>query len=455
MLKLFKNVVTKSNNLNNIKTVLASQPQQIFQVNTGYTSYQKRNLNVHEYIGTDLMRENNIAVPNGKVASSADEAKKIYESGELGSDIVMKAQVLAGGRGKGTFKNGFQGGVHMCTNADEVHDFASKMLGNSLVTKQTGAEGKPVNKVFLMERLYLRRETYFSILMDRSHNGPVMVGSPDGGMSIEDVAAETPERIFKEAIDIKTGVQDEQVMRMAENMGFAGDEQKQAAEIMKKLYQLFIEKDATLVEINPFAETSDGQVFVCDSKLNFDDNAEFRQKKVHDYRDRTQEDSREVEAAQYDLNYIGLDGSIGCLVNGAGLAMATMDIIQLHGGSPANFLDVGGGATANQVQKAFEILNADKKVRAILVNIFGGIMRCDVIAQGIVKAAGSIGMGKPVIVRLQGTNVEEARQLIEASGFRMILADDLDDAATKAVKVADIVRQAEEIQVGVSFELPL
>ena len=196
-------------------------------------------------------------------------------------------------------------------------------------------------------------------------------------------------------------------------------------------------------------------MFVCDSKLNFDDNAEFRQKKVHDYRDRTQEDSREVEAAQYDLNYIGLDGSIGCLVNGAGLAMATMDIIQLHGGSPANFLDVGGGATANQVQKAFEILNADKKVRAILVNIFGGIMRCDVIAQGIVKAASSIGMGKPVIVRLQGTNVEEARQLIEASGFRMILADDLDDAATKAVKVADIVRQAEEIQVGVSFELPL
>ena len=226
MLKLFKNVVTKSNNLNNIKTVLASQPQQIFQVNTGYTSYQRRNLNVHEYIGIDLMRENNIAVPNGKVASSADEAKKIYESGELGSDIVMKAQVLAGGRRKGTFKNGFQGGVHMCTNADEVHDFASKMLGNSLVTKQTGAEGKPVNKVFLMERLYLRRETYFSILMDRSHNGPVMVGSPDGGMSIEDVAAETPERIFKEAIDIKTGVQDEQVMRMAENMGFAGDEQK-------------------------------------------------------------------------------------------------------------------------------------------------------------------------------------------------------------------------------------
>ena len=224
---------------------------------------------------------------------------------------------------------------------------------------------------------------------------------------------------------------------------------------MTSLYNTFIDTDATMIEINPFAETADGQVYVCDSKLNFDDNAEFRQEEVFGYRDRSQEDQREVEASQYDLNYIGLDGSIGCLVNGAGLAMATMDIIQLHGGAPANFLDVGGGATAAQVQKAFELLNADDSVKAILVNIFGGIMRCDVIALGIVNAAKEIGLGKPVIIRLQGTNVEEARALIESSGFRMIIADDLDDAASKAVRISDIVKQAEEIQIGVSFELPI
>ena len=307
----------------------------------------------------------------------------------------------------------------------------------------------------LMERLYLRRETYFSILYDRQYNGPVMIGSPVGGTSIEDVAASTPELIFTEPIDIVEGIKQEQVDTMAINMGFKGDQAVQAATIMKQLYQMFLDKDATQIEINPFAETANGEVYVCDSKLNFDDNAEFRQEEIFGYRDRSQEDSREVEASQFDLNYIGLDGSIGCLVNGAGLAMATMDIIKIHGGSPANFLDVGGGATAAQVQKAFELLNSDKSVKAILVNIFGGIMRCDVIALGIVNAAKEIGLGKPVIIRLQGTNVEEARALIESSGFRMIIADDLDDAASKAVRISDIVRQAEEIQIGVSFELPL
>ena len=340
-------------------------------------------------------------------------------------------------------------------SSDEAASFAGKMLGNTLVTKQTGKEGKPCNKVMLMERLYLRRETYFSILMDRQYNGPVMVGSPEGGMAIEDVAAATPEKIFTEPVDIIAGVQQEQVDRMAANLGYKGDQAVQAAEIMTSLYNTFIDTDATMIEINPFAETADGQVYVCDSKLNFDDNAEFRQEEVFGYRDRSQEDQREVEASQYDLNYIGLDGSIGCLVNGAGLAMATMDIIQLHGGAPANFLDVGGGATAAQVQKAFELLNADDSVKAILVNIFGGIMRCDVIALGIVNAAKEIGLGKPVIIRLQGTNVEEARALIESSGFRMIIADDLDDAASKAVRISDIVKQAEEIQIGVSFELPI
>ena len=377
-----------------------------------------------------------------------------YQGGSH-ADIVMKAQVLAGGRGRGTFKNGFRGGVHVITHAGEAKDMAAKMLNQVLVTKQTGAEGKICDKVFLMERMYLRREMYFSILMDRQSSGPVLVGSPAGGMNIEDVAAETPELIFTETVDIESGLQPGQLEGLAANMGFEGEQVTEAADVMGKLYEMFLATDATLIEINPLAETNTGQVMVCDAKLNFDDNAEFRQQDVFKHRDRKQEDPREVEASQYDLNYIGLDGSIGCLVNGAGLAMATMDIIQLHGGSPANFLDVGGGASEAQVCKAFEILNADAKVRAILVNIFGGIMRCDVIANGVVAAAQSINLKKPIVIRLQGTNVDEAKSIIESSGFRMIVADDLDDAATKAVRIADICRQAEEIQVGVSFELPL
>jgi succinyl-CoA synthetase beta subunit len=418
---------------------------------------QSRNLNVHEYVGIKLLSERGVNTPKASTAKTPEEAKALVESGAFGDsdDVVVKCQVLAGGRGKGTFKNGFQGGVHIATSASEAANYAENMLGNNLVTKQTGKEGLPCNKVMLMERLYLRRETYFSITLSRDHNGPVMVGSPVGGMDIEGVAAATPELIFTEPVDIVEGVQQDQVDRMAKNLGFKNEQAKEAATIMTQLYHTFIDTDATLIEINPFAETADGNVFVCDSKLNFDDNAEFRQEEVFGYRDRSQEDKREVEASQFDLNYIGLDGSIGCLVNGAGLAMATMDIIQLHGGMPANFLDVGGGATAAQVQKAFELLNADDSVKAILVNIFGGIMRCDVIALGIVNAAKEIGLGKPVIIRLQGTNVEEARALIESSGFRMIIADDLDDAAAKAVRISDIVKQAEEIQIGVSFELPL
>ena len=256
------------------------------------------------------------------------------------------------------------------------------MLNQTLVTKQTGPEGKPVDKVLLMDRLYLRRETYFSIVMDRGHAGPTLVGSPKGGMAIEDVAHETPELIFKVPVDIEKGLVESEVDELVSNMGFKGPAAAEAKGIVEKLYAMFLAKDATLVEINPLAETPDGEVFVCDAKLNFDDNAEFRQKEVFAFRDRAQEDPREVEAAQYDLNYIGLDGSIGCLVNGAGLAMATMDIIKLNGGNPANFLDVGGGANSTMVAKAFEILNKDPKVNAILVNIFGGIMRCGHDRQG-------------------------------------------------------------------------
>jgi len=370
-----------------------------------------------------------------------------------GKDCVIKAMVLAGGRGLGHFDNGFKGGVHLCSKPGDVTNYASQMLGANLITKQTTKEGLPCTKVMLVERMYMRREMYISIMLDRAAGGPIFIASPAGGTSIEDVAAATPELIFKQPINITEGVTDAQSTFLATSLGFVPGTKghTECKEVVVKLYQMFRAHDCTLVEVNPMAETPDGRVVVCDAKINFDDNAEFRQGAVFKFRDRTQEDIREVEAAKYDLNYIGLTGNIGCMVNGAGLAMATMDIIKLKGGDPANFLDVGGGASENQVQKAFELLNADKQVKAILVNIFGGIMRCDVISMGIIKAAHAIGMKKPIIVRLKGTNVEEAKKLIEASGIRMIVTDDLEDAANKAVHVADIVKQAEEVALDVSF----
>lgn len=300
----------------------------------------------------------------------------------------------------------------------------------------------------------MRQEMYISILMDRSASGPLLVGSPRGGTSIEDVAKTNPDLIFTEPIDIDVGVTPQAASRMACNIGLdeGTDSHGKAVKLITNLYDMFIGCDCTQLEINPLAETPEGDVVVCDAKVNFDDNAEFRQKSIFDRRDFSQEDPREVEASKYDLNYIGLDGNIGCMVNGAGLAMSTMDIIQLKGGAPANFLDVGGGANEKQVQKAFELLNSDEKVQAILVNIFGGIMRCDVIANGIISAAQEIGIKKPLVIRLQGTNVEQAKKLIEGCGFRMILAEDLEDAAEKAVGVAEIVEQARKIQVGLKFE---
>jgi succinyl-CoA synthetase beta subunit len=327
------------------------------------------------------------------------------------------------------------------------------MLGQELVTKQA-PQGIICHQVLLMERMYMRREMYLSLLMDRASQGPLMVVSPVGGTSIEDVAASNPEVIFTQPIDIMEGLTDAQCDRMATNLGLEPGSvgHAKAITLMKNLYQMFIDCDCTQVEVNPLAETPDGDIVVCDAKVNFDDNAEFRQQDIFARRDTTQEDPREVAASKFDLNYIGLDGTIGCMVNGAGLAMSTMDIIQLKGGSPANFLDVGGGANETQVQKAFEILNADPRVKAILVNIFGGIMRCDVIANGIINAAKEIGISKPIVLRLQGTNVKEAKILIEASGYRMIMADDLGDAAEKAVGVAEIADQAAKIHVGVKFE---
>jgi len=340
----------------------------------------------------------------------------------------------------------------MCTKPGMAKDFAEKMLGEELVTKQA-PNGIVCNKVLLMERMYMRSEMYLSILMDRASQGPLMVVSPRGGTSIEDVAASNPEVIFTLPISLKEGLTDEACTTMATNLGLepGSEAHSKAMTLMKNLYKMFIDCDCTQVEVNPLAETPDGDIVVCDAKVNFDDNAEFRQKDIFARRDTTQEDAREVAASEYDLNYIGLDGNIGCMVNGAGLAMSTMDIIQLKGGSPANFLDVGGGASETQVQKAFEILNADPKVEAILVNIFGGIMRCDVIATGIINAAKELGVSKPIVIRLQGTNVEEAKEMIQNCGFKMIVAEDLEDAATKAVGVADIANQAAKIQVGVTF----
>jgi succinyl-CoA synthetase beta subunit len=321
-------------------------------------------------------------------ASSVQEAEQLYSKviGE-GKDCVIKAMVLTGGRGLGHFSNGFKGGVHLCTKPGDVAKFATKMLGHNLITKQTTAEGLPCSKVMLAERMYMRREMYISIILDRTAGGPMFIASPAGGTSIEDVAAATPELIFTQPVDIVVGVTDAQSSYLAESLGFVPGSKgfDECKAVVEKLYKMFRAHDCTLVEVNPLAETPDGRVVVCDAKINFDDNAAFRQKEVHKFRDLTQEDVREVEAAKHDLNYIGLTGNIGCMVNGAGLAMATMDIIKLKGGDPANFLDVGGSASESQVQRAFELLNADKRVKTIFVNIFGGIMQCDIIAMGIIN----------------------------------------------------------------------
>jgi len=416
---------------------------------------QARFLHIHEYQSMGLMKKYGITTPNFGVASTPAEAEKAAEK-LSGPDYVVKAQVLAGGRGKGVFKSGFKGAVHICNSALEARSIAAKMLGQRLVTKQTGEEGKPCQKVMVLERLYMRRETYFAILLDREHAGPVLVASPMGGMDIEQVAVQTPNLIFKEPIDVFDGIQPAQVERLAQSMGFKGKQALAEAErVIRQLYKLFVEQDATLVEINPLCETHDSRVLCVDAKFNFDDNSSFRHSDLFSLRDSSQEDPREVAAEKAGLNYIQLDGNIGCLVNGAGLAMATMDCIKLHGGSPANFLDIGGGASAQQVTQAFQLLNQDPQVKAILVNIFGGIMRCDVIALGLISAVTELGIKKPLVVRLAGTNVSEARKLIEESGLRMLSADDLEDASTKVVRIVDILKMAEAAHVNVSFEIPL
>jgi len=306
----------------------------------------------------------------------------------------------------------------------------------------------------ICERLFQRKEYYFAIMMERAYSGPVVIASSQGGMNIEEVAAENPNAIITVPIDIMEGMTDKQAIEIAEKLGF-GDKTKEAVEAFKNIYKLFLKYDATMIEINPFAEVADGKIYCLDAKLRFDDNADFRQKELFAQRDWSQEDEREVQAAQHNLNYIALDGDIGCLVNGAGLAMATMDIIKLHGGDPANFLDVGGGATAKQVTEAFKIITSDPRVHAILVNIFGGIMRCDVIAEGIVNAAQTLSLKIPIVVRLQGTQVDDAKALIAASNLRILACDNLDEAAKMVVKLSSIVGLAKSAQVDVKFELPI
>ena len=393
-------------------------------------------MNIHEYQAKELLQKFDVATTRGRVAATLDEAEQIAR--ELGDiDIVVKAQIHAGGRGKGSFKNGFKGGVHVRKTPDEVRDVAAKMLGQILVTHQTGPAGRLVNKVLVAESADIAREIYFAVLLDRATAAPLIVASTEGGVEIEAVAAKSPEKIIREPIDPLAGLQPYQARKLASQLGFESSQLKNASKLFEGLYRTFIAYDCSMVEVNPLVVTNKGEVLALDAKFNFDDNALYRHPEIAAMRDIAEEDPREVEASKHGLNYIGLDGDIACLVNGAGLAMATMDIIKFYGGEPANFLDVGGGATEEQVTEAFKILIADKKVRAILVNIFGGIMRCDVIAQGIIDAAKTVKLSVPLVVRLEGTNVELGRQLLKESGIALITADDLADAAQKVVKAAN------------------
>jgi len=395
-------------------------------------------MNIHEYQAKELLQKFDVATTHGKVAATVDEAEQIAR--ELGAvDVVVKAQIHAGGRGKGTFKNGFKGGVHVRKTPEEVREVASKMLGQILVTHQTGSGGRMVNKVLVAESAEIAREIYFAVLLDRATAAPLIVASTEGGVEIETVAAKSPEKIIREAVDPLAGLQPFQTRKLAKQLAFESSQLKSASKLFERLYHTFIAFDCSMVEVNPLVVTMKGEALALDAKFNFDDNALYRHPEIAALRDIAEEDPREVEASKRGLSYIGLDGNIACLVNGAGLAMATMDIIKFYGGEPANFLDVGGGATEEQVTDAFKILIADKKVKAILVNIFGGIMKCDVIAQGIINAAKTVKLSVPLVVRLEGTNVERGKQLLKESGLALIAADDLADAAQKAVAAAATV----------------
>ncbi|HUP49924.1 MAG TPA: ADP-forming succinate--CoA ligase subunit beta [Thermoanaerobaculia bacterium] len=381
-------------------------------------------MKVHEYQAKHLLRQYGVPTPRGEVVESADEARRVAK--QLGGRVVVKAQIHAGGRGKG-------GGVKLAKDADQAADLTRGMVGMTLVTHQTGPEGRVVRKVLIEEALNIDKELYLGITLDRKLGLPVIMASSQGGMDIEEVAARDPKAIHREPVDAVLGVQPFQARAVASAFGLTGDSYRKCVDFVQKLMRAYVETDASLAEINPLLVTKEGDVLALDAKMTFDDNAMFRHKNIVEMRDLAEEDPLEVEASHYGLNYIKLDGNVGCMVNGAGLAMATMDIIKLAGGEPANFLDVGGGASAEQVKNAFRIILNDKNVKAILINIFGGIMRGDRIAEGVVSASREVGLPVPVVVRLEGTNVELGKEILAKSGLPLITADGMWDAAQKVV----------------------
>jgi succinyl-CoA synthetase beta subunit len=392
-------------------------------------------MNIHEYQAKAVLKEFGVPVPRGKAVMSAEEAEAAAK--ELGGPVwVVKSQIHAGGRGKGRFKEadaGDKGGVRLAKSVEEVKAHVRQMLGRTLVTIQTGPAGKEVNRLYIEEGSDIASEFYLSALVDRETSRVAFVVSTEGGMDIEKVAHDTPEKILTFSVDPATGIMPHHGRSVAKALGLSGDLAKQAASLLGKLYRAFTEKDMSMLEVNPLVVTKDDKLVCLDAKIAFDSNALYRHPEITALRDETEEDEKEIEASKYDLNYIALDGSIGCMVNGAGLAMATMDIIKLYGMEPANFLDVGGGASKEKVTAAFKIITADPKVRGILVNIFGGIMKCDVIAAGVVDAVKEVGLEVPLVVRLEGTNVEQGKKIINESGLNVVSANDLDDAAQKIV----------------------
>ena len=393
-------------------------------------------MNVHEYQAKEIFRRFGIPTVKGGAALSAADAQRVADGLEA-KVVVLKSQIHAGGRGKGRFKEHPDlGGVKVLKDKSQVKALAAQMLGSTLVTNQTGAEGTTVKQVFVESGCDIDHEFYAAVLLDRQSRAPVIMVSREGGMDIEEVAEHTPEKIFKEVVDVHYGLHGFQARRLAEKLGWTGSAFKQGSQLLCDLVRCFMETDSSLMEVNPLVTTSDGKVIALDAKINFDDNALFRHPETVKLRDTDEEDARERRASESDLSYISMDGNIGCMVNGAGLAMATMDVIKLHGGEPANFLDVGGGATAARVTEAFKIILDDPEVKAILVNIFGGIVRCDLIAEGVIEAAKTTDLGVPLIVRLEGNRVEEGKKLLAASGLDITTADDLADAAAKAVAAA-------------------
>ncbi|KGJ06776.1 succinyl-CoA synthetase (ADP-forming) beta subunit [Paracoccus halophilus] len=393
-------------------------------------------MNIHEYQAKALLRQYGAPVSDGRVVMKADEAKAA--AGELDGPLwVVKAQIHAGGRGKGHFKEkeaGEKGGVRLAKSVAEAEELTRQMLGRTLVTHQTGASGKQVNRIYIEDGSDIERELYLALLVDRGSSRVSFVASTEGGMDIEEVAAHTPEKIVSFSVDPASGLSDFHGRRVAFALGLKGAQVKQCVALVKNLFRMFIERDMEMLEINPLIVTDKGDLKCLDAKMGFDNNALYRQPDIMALRDETEEDPKELAASKFDLNYIALDGEIGCMVNGAGLAMATMDIIKLYGAEPANFLDVGGGATKEKVTEAFKIITSDPNVKGILVNIFGGIMRCDIIAEGIVAAVKEVGLQVPLVVRLEGTNVEQGKQIIRDSGLNVIPADDLKDGSEKIVK---------------------